>query len=120
MKRRRGWRSVGWAGLILAAACGAQTAPRGAESPAPAPSWHAVPGSPSDEAKPYGLWTEDEPQYWVERLRDAELRARAIARLEQLFEDAYTRGNAALSDPGVRAVIDVTVEPLTRTYVQRF
>lgn len=103
----------------MVVACGGQTAPA-AESPAPAPSWHVVPGPASDEAKPYGPWSEDQPQYWVERLRDAELRARAIARLEQLFEDAYTRSDAALSDPGVRALIDVTVEPLTRTYVQRF
>jgi hypothetical protein len=120
LKQRSGWRSAGLGGLLLAVACGAKTAPRGAASPAAAPSFRTVPGAASGEGTRYGSWTEAQPQYWVERLNDAELRARAIARLEQLFEDAYTRGNASLSDPGVLAVIDVTVEPLTRTYVQRF
>jgi hypothetical protein len=120
LKERSGWRSAGLGGLLLAVGCGAQAAPRGAASPAAAPSFRTIPGSASGEGTRYGRWTEAQPQYWVERLNDAELRARAIARLEQLFEDAYTRGNASLSDPGVLAVIDVTVEPLTRTYVQRF
>lgn len=61
---------------------------------------------------------ETQPEYWLEKLDDASLRARAVRRLEQFFEDAYTRGNTELGAPEVQRFIDLSVEPLTRTYVQ--
>jgi HEAT repeat protein len=67
-----------------------------------------------------GCKDESQPEYWVDKLDDASWRPRAIKRLEQFFEDAVTRANSDMQDPTVKALLDKTVEALTRTYVEQY
>jgi hypothetical protein len=63
---------------------------------------------------------ESQPEYWVDKLQDAAWQANAVKRLEQFFEDTYTRGNKDLNAPEVKALADKIVEPLTKTYVDQY
>ena len=61
---------------------------------------------------------ESQPEYWVEKLDDAAWQARAIKRLEQFFEDSLTKSNKDIKAAEVQDLINKTVEPLTKTYVE--
>ncbi|HEX2881631.1 MAG TPA: hypothetical protein VHO25_19010, partial [Polyangiaceae bacterium] len=63
-----------------------------------------------------GCKDESQPDYWIDKLEDPSWRPRAIKRLEQFFEDGLTRNNNDTSSPAVKALIDATVEPLTKAY----
>jgi hypothetical protein len=67
-----------------------------------------------------GCKDESQPDYWVEKLSDAAWKARAVKRLEQFFEDAVTKNGNDITAAGVKDVIDKTVEPLTKTYVEDY
>ncbi|MGH7284953.1 MAG: hypothetical protein ACRELY_25785 [Polyangiaceae bacterium] len=60
---------------------------------------------------------ENDPKTWVKRLDDPAQRAGAIKRLSQFFEDAMTDSGKKRTDPKVMAVLDVIVDPLTKTYL---
>lgn len=62
---------------------------------------------------------ESQPEYWVEKLEDQAWRARAIKRLEQFFEDSLTKANKDQKAPEVQELINKTIEPLTKTYVEQ-
>ncbi|HEY4105194.1 MAG TPA: HEAT repeat domain-containing protein [Polyangiaceae bacterium] len=62
---------------------------------------------------------ESQPEYWVEKLDDASWRARAVKRLEQFFEDSVTK-NGDLKSEGVQTLINKTVDPLTKVYVNNY
>lgn len=66
-----------------------------------------------------GCKDESQPDYWVEKLNDPAWRARAVKRLEQFFEDSVTK-NGDLKSEGVQTLINQTVEPLTKTYVEGY
>ncbi len=66
-----------------------------------------------------GCKDESQPEYWVEKLDDASWRARAVKRLEQFFEDSVTK-NGDLKSEGVQTLINKTVDPLTKTYVDNY
>jgi HEAT repeat protein len=62
----------------------------------------------------------DQPAYWLTKLGDAALQARAIRQLEQFYEDAVTRSNGDTKATDVKALIDQTVQPLVQAYVERY
>ena len=64
-----------------------------------------------------GCQDESQPEYLTEKLNYGAWKARAVNRLEQLFEDAVTRNGNDIKAQGVQDVINKTVEPLTKTYV---
>ncbi|MFZ5895277.1 MAG: HEAT repeat domain-containing protein [Myxococcota bacterium] len=65
-----------------------------------------------------GCKDESQPEYWVDKLSESSWRARAVNRFEQFFEDALTRSNKNLKAAEVQELINKTVEPLTKTYVE--
>lgn len=67
-----------------------------------------------------GCQDESQPEYWVGKLNDAAWRARAVKRLEQFFEDAVTKNGNDVKAAGVQDVVNKTVEPLTKTYVEHY
>lgn len=60
---------------------------------------------------------ENDPKTWVKRLDDPAQRAASIKRLAQFFEDAMTDAKKDRKNPKVIGVLDVIVEPLTKTYL---
>lgn len=64
-----------------------------------------------------GCADEKEPKTWAGRLEDPAQRAPAIKRLDQFFNDAMSTSGDDRNAPKVKAVVDVDVEPLTKTYV---
>lgn len=67
-----------------------------------------------------GCQDESQPEYWVGKLEDTAWKARAVKRLEQFFEDAVTKNGNDIKAPGVQELINKTVEPLTKTYVNDY
>jgi hypothetical protein len=67
-----------------------------------------------------GCQDESQPEYWTEKLNDAAWKARAVKRLEQFFEDAVTKNGNDIKAQGVQDVINKTVEPLTKAYVDGY
>ena len=67
-----------------------------------------------------GCKDESQPEYWVEKLEDDQWRPRAIKRLEQFYGDALTKANNDKAAPEVKAFLDKTVEPLTKTYTEHY
>jgi hypothetical protein len=65
-----------------------------------------------------GCKDESQPEYWVEKLEEPAWQARAIKRLEQFFEDALSRANKDIKVPEVQDLINKTIEPATKTYVE--
>jgi HEAT repeat protein len=63
---------------------------------------------------------ESQPEYWVEKLQDRAWQSNAVKRLEQFFDDTFSRANKDLSSPDVKALADKVVEPATNTYVTQF
>ncbi|HSQ63299.1 MAG TPA: hypothetical protein VLM85_08785 [Polyangiaceae bacterium] len=59
---------------------------------------------------------ENDPATWVKRLDDPAQRTQAIKRLDQFYEDSMTNAGKKHDDPQVKKVLDVVVEPLTKTY----
>src|ERR1700734_62679 len=57
---------------------------------------------------------ENDPKTWVKRLDDPAQRAGAIKRLTQFFEDDMTKANKNRDDPGVKALLDDIVDPMTK------
>jgi hypothetical protein len=67
-----------------------------------------------------GCKDEGQPDYWVDKLEDPAWRPRAIKRLEQFYEDSLTKAGKDEQAPEVKALLDLIVEPLTRTYVEQY
>jgi HEAT repeat protein len=65
-----------------------------------------------------GCKDESQPEYWVDKLNEPSWRARAVNRFEQFFEDALTRANKDLKAQEVQDLINKSVEPLTKAYVE--
>ncbi|HEY1960471.1 MAG TPA: hypothetical protein VGH28_32900 [Polyangiaceae bacterium] len=63
-----------------------------------------------------GCADENDPATWVKRLDDPAQRGTAIKRLGQFYEDALSSANNKRDDPAVKKVLDVIVDPLTKTY----
>jgi hypothetical protein len=59
---------------------------------------------------------ENDPQTWVKRLDDPAQRVPATKRLEQFFNDAMAASNNNRDDEKVKKIVDVAVEPLSKTY----
>jgi hypothetical protein len=67
-----------------------------------------------------GCKDESQPDYWVEKLQDPAWQANAVKRLEQFFDDTFTRTNKDLTAPDMKALADKVVDPLTKTYVDKY
>ncbi|HEX5099483.1 MAG TPA: hypothetical protein VFV94_08295, partial [Polyangiaceae bacterium] len=67
-----------------------------------------------------GCKDEGQPEYWVEKLDDPSWRARAVTRLVQFYEDTLSRKNNDLKAPEVVELVNKTVEPLTKLYVDQY
>lgn len=67
-----------------------------------------------------GCKDESQPEYWVDKLNDRAWQANAVKRLEQFFEDTFTRANKDVSSPEVKALADKIVEPLSTLYVNSY
>src|SRR5260221_1821196 len=67
-----------------------------------------------------GCKDESQPEYWVEKLSDRTWQANAVKRLEQFFDDTFTRTNKDLTAPDMKALADKVVEPLSKTYVTSY
>lgn len=67
-----------------------------------------------------GCKDESQPDYWVEKLQDPAWQANSVKRLEQFFDDTFTRTNKDLTAPDMKALADKVVEPLTKTYVDKY
>lgn len=65
-----------------------------------------------------GCKDESQPEYWVDKLNEPSWRARAVNRFEQFFEDALTRANKDLKAQEVQDLINKSVDPLTKAYVE--
>jgi hypothetical protein len=61
-----------------------------------------------------GCKDESQPEYWVDKLSDQAWRGRAVKRLEQFYDDAVTKNE------GVKELVDKTVDPLTKSYVDGY
>ena len=64
-----------------------------------------------------GCADENDPKTWVSRLDDPSQRPAAIKRLSAFFEDTMTKATKNRDDASVKALLDVAVDPLTKTYV---
>ena len=67
-----------------------------------------------------GCKDESQPDYWVEKLNEDSWRARAVTRLGQFYEDASSKAKGDNSTPEVQALLNKIVEPLTKTYVEKY
>jgi len=67
-----------------------------------------------------GCKDESQPDYWVEKLQEPAWQANAVKRLEQFFDDTFTRTNKDLNAPDMKALADKVVEPLTKAYVDGY
>ena len=73
-----------------------------------------------------GCQDESQPEYWTKKLEKKDWRPRAIKRLDQFFQDALTTApdpgpkGSKLDDPKVKALIDKTIDPLVKTYVDGY
>jgi HEAT repeat protein len=67
-----------------------------------------------------GCKDESQPDFWVEKLSDASWKARAVKRLEQFFEDAVTKNGNDVKAAEVQELINKTVDPLTKCYVDDY
>lgn len=67
-----------------------------------------------------GCKDESQPDYWVDKLSDRAWQSNAVKRLEQFFEDTFTRANKDLNAPDMKALADKVVEPLTKTYTDNY
>lgn len=63
-----------------------------------------------------GCADENDPATWVKRLDDPAQRAASIKRLGQFYEDALSSAGNKRDDANVKKVLDVIVDPLTKTY----
>ncbi|HEX4473461.1 MAG TPA: HEAT repeat domain-containing protein [Polyangiaceae bacterium] len=64
-----------------------------------------------------GCKDESQPEYWVDKLKDPAWQSNAVKRLEQFFEDTFTRSNKDLTSPDVKALADKVIDPATALYV---
>ncbi len=64
-----------------------------------------------------GCEDENDPKTWVKRLDDTAKRPGAIKRLTQFFEDGMVKANNKVDDPGMKALLDTIVEPMSKAYV---
>ena len=67
-----------------------------------------------------GCKDESQPDYWVDKLQERAWQANAVKRLEQFFEDTYTRANKDLASEEMKKLADKVVEPLTKLYVDSY
>lgn len=63
-----------------------------------------------------GCADENDPKTWVKRLDDPAQRAPAIKRLDEMFNAAMGSSSNNREDPKVKAVVDDSIEGLTKTY----
>jgi len=56
----------------------------------------------------------------VEKLSDAAWKARAVKRLEQFFEDAVTKNGNDIKAAEVQELVNKTIDPLTKVYVDDY
>ena len=67
-----------------------------------------------------GCKDEGQPEYWVEKLDDPSWRAKSVNRLVQFYEDTLSRRNNDPKAPEVVDLVNKTVEPLTKLYVDQY
>lgn len=67
-----------------------------------------------------GCKDESQPEYWVDKLSDRAWQANSVKRLEQFFEDTFTRSNKDVNSDDVKKLADKVVEPLTNLYVNNY
>jgi hypothetical protein len=67
-----------------------------------------------------GCKDESQPEYWIDKLSDRAWQANSVKRLEQFFEDTFTRSNKDVNSADVKALADKVVEPLTNLYVNSY
>ena len=67
-----------------------------------------------------GCKDESQPDYWVEKLNEAAWRSRSVTRLSQFFEDASSKAKGDNNDPKVQELLNKIVDPLTKTYVDKY
>lgn len=63
-----------------------------------------------------GCADENDPKTWVKRLDDPAQRTPAIKRLGEMFDSAMGAANNNREDPKVKAIVDDSVDGLTKTY----
>lgn len=59
---------------------------------------------------------EDDPKTWVDRLKDPTQRTQAITKLGEFYQKALNKAGGKRDDPAYVALLNVIVEPLTKTY----
>src|SRR5690606_23240772 len=64
--------------------------------------------------------SENEPEYWIEKLPEPAWKARSIKRLGQFYEDALTKANKDTNAPEVKALVDKLIVPMTNIYVNDY
>jgi hypothetical protein len=67
-----------------------------------------------------GCKDESQPEYWVEKLDDPSWRAKSVTRLVQFYEDTVSRKNNDTKAPEVLDLVNKTVEPMTKLYVDQY
>jgi hypothetical protein len=67
-----------------------------------------------------GCKDESQPEYWVEKVDDPSWRAKSVTRLVQFYEDTVSRKNNDVKAPEVLELVNKTIEPLTKLYVEQY
>ncbi len=67
-----------------------------------------------------GCKDESQPDYWVGKLAEQSWRPRAVTRLGQFYEDASSKAKGDNNAPEVQALLAKIVDPLTKTYVDKY
>jgi hypothetical protein len=100
---------------IVAFAAGCPSPPPPVPAPSPVPTPIAAPEDPAPDDHCSG--GDEQPCTWVRRLAVPAMRAGALVRLVQSYEDAMTLDGADRSGPHVKPLLDETVEPVTQVCV---
>ena len=67
-----------------------------------------------------GCADKEQPEYWIEKLEDGAYRGRAIERLGQMYEAAYSRANKDPEHAEVKAIVNKLVDPLSKVYTEGY
>ncbi len=64
--------------------------------------------------------TENQPEYWLEKLEDPKYRPKAVKRLTQFLDDSLGKVQGDLKDEKVQVLLTTLVGPLTKVYVEHY
>jgi PBS lyase HEAT-like repeat len=67
-----------------------------------------------------GCKDENQPEYWLDKMEDAQWRPRAVKRLTQFLDDALSKANGDKNDPTVKELENKLIGPLVEGYQKNY